>query len=210
MAKAITKSASDASKLPTKESESAGAPKSGTKSAPITAAAKSAQIPVAAKSVTNTAAAPNDAPITAAPKSAPKNVEKVAASADKIGAANSGTQKGSKKQEAMKRYKEAAGRKQPKKKGAASPWTQENPKYSYGRPLLTAAELENAGPATTSLHNYYMQLCKEKMKYIVASYKRVHFLREAEEECYLLCFNDLYDLFNLDALDVSLLRSFTL
>jgi len=103
---------------------------------------------------------PNDAPITAAPKSAPKNVEKVAA--DKVGAANSGTQKGSKKQDAMKRYKEAAGRKQPKKKGAASPWTQENPKYIYGQPLLTAAELENAGPATTSLHNYYMQLCKKK------------------------------------------------
>ena len=124
VAKAITKSASDASKLPTKESESVGAPKSATKSAPITAAAKSAQITAAAKSVKNTAAAPNNAPnapITAAPKSAPKSVEKVAASADKIGAANSGTQKGSKKQEAMKRYKEAAGRKQPKKKGAASP-----------------------------------------------------------------------------------------
>ena len=130
VAKAITKSASDASKLPTKESESSGAPKSATKSAPITAAAKS---------LTNTAAAPNDAPITAAPKSAPKNVEKVAA--DKVGAANSGTQKGSKKQDAMKRYKEAAGRKQPKKKGAASTWTQENPKYRYGRPLLTVPNL---------------------------------------------------------------------
>ena len=82
VAKAITKSASDASKLPTKESESAGAPKS----APITAAAKSATI---------TAAAPNDAPITVAPKS----VENVAPSADKIVAANSGTQKGSKKKE---------------------------------------------------------------------------------------------------------------
>jgi len=160
VAKPITKSASDASKLPSKESESAGSPKSGTKSAPITAAAKSAQIPAAAKSVTNTAAAPNDAPITAAPKSAPKNVEKVAA--DKVGAANSGTQKGSKKQDAMKRYKEAAGRKQPKKKGAASPWTQENPKYRHGQPLLTAAELENARPATTSLHNYYLQCCAEK------------------------------------------------
>ena len=116
MAKAITKSASDASKLPTKESESAGAPKSATKSAPITAAAKSAQITVATKSVTNTAAAPNDAPnapITAAPKS----VEKV------IVAANSGTQKGSNKQEPIKRSKEAAGKKQSKKKGAASPWT---------------------------------------------------------------------------------------
>ena len=160
VAKAITKSASDASKLPTKESESAGAPKS----APITAAAKSAQITAAAKSVTNTAAAPNDAPnapITAAPKS----VEKVAASADKIGAANSGTQKGSKKQEPIRRSKEAAGKKQPKKKGAASSWTQENSKYRYGRPLLTAAELENAGPATTSLHNYYLQCCAKKKKY---------------------------------------------
>ena len=76
--------------------------------------------------------------------------------------------------------------------------------------LTTAAELENAGPATTSLYNYYMQCCAEKMKYIVASYKRGHFLQEAEGECFLLCFSDLYDLFNLDALDVSLLRSFTI
>ena len=44
VAKAITKSSSDASKLPTKESEFAGAPKS----APITAAAKSAAITAAA------------------------------------------------------------------------------------------------------------------------------------------------------------------
>ena len=130
VAKAITKSASDESKLPTKEFESAGAPKSGTKSAPITTAAKSAQIPAAAKSVTNTAAAPNDAPITAAPKSAPKSVENIAASTEKIVAANSRTQKGSKKP--IKRSKEAAGKKQPKKKGAASSWTQENPKYRYG------------------------------------------------------------------------------
>ena len=93
VAKAITKSASDASKLPTKESESAGAPKSGTKSAPITAAAKSAPITAGAKSVANTAAAPNDSPITAAPKSAPKSVEKVAANTYKIVDANSGTQK---------------------------------------------------------------------------------------------------------------------
>ena len=76
--------------------------------------------------------------------------------------------------------------------------------------LTTAVELENAGPATTSLHNYYMQCCAEKMKYIVASYKHGHFLQEAEGECFLLCFSDLYDLFNLDALDVSLLRSFTI
>ena len=95
-------------------------------------------------------------------KSAPKSVENVAASTDKIVAANSGTQKGLKKQEPIKRSKEAAGKKQPKKKGAASPWTQENPKYRYGRPLLTAAELENTGPATTSLHNYYLQCCAEK------------------------------------------------
>ena len=153
---------------------------------------------------------PNNAPITAALKSAPKSVENVAASADKIVAANSGTQKGSKKKEPIKRSKEAAGKKQSKKKGAASPWTQENPKYRYGRPLLTAAELENVRPATTSLHNYYLQCCAEKKKYIVASYKCDHLLREAEVECFLLCFNDLYDLFNLDALDVSLLCSFTL
>ena len=105
---------------------------------------------------------PNDAPITAAPKS----VENVAPSTDKIVAANSGTQKGncegSKKQQRIKRSKEAADKKQPKKKGDASPWTRANPGYRYGQPLLIAAELENAEYATTSLHNYYLQGCAEK------------------------------------------------
>ena len=109
---------------------------------------------------------PNDAPITAAPKSAPKSAADNAANADKIVAANSGTQKGncegSKKQQRIKRSKEAADKKQPKKKGDASPWTRANPGYRYGQPLLIAAELENAEYATTSLHNYYLQGCAEK------------------------------------------------
>jgi len=76
--------------------------------------------------------------------------------------------------------------------------------------MLTAAQLESAGPATKALHKYYMKGCVAKQIDVVVQYKRNHFQRPDNNEYFLLCFNDLYDLFNLDGLDVSLLRYFTL
>jgi len=67
--------------------------------------------------------------------------------------------------------------------------------------MLTAAQLESTGPATNALHKYYMKGCVAKQIDVVVQYSNEYFL---------LCFNDLYDLFNLDRLDVSLLRIFTL
>ncbi|CAL5006642.1 unnamed protein product [Urochloa decumbens] len=117
---------------------------------------------------------------------------------------------GSNKQQAIKSSKEAAGKKQSKKKGAASAWTRANPRFNYGQPMLTADELNSAGPATISLHNYYLKGCAEKKKDILVQFRRAHLLRSLDKECFLVGFNDLYDLFNVDALDVSLLRCFTL
>ena len=45
---------------------------------------------------------------------------------------------------------------------------------------------------------------------IVVKYRRQHFLRDRDIEFFLVGFGDLYDLFKLDALDVSLLSCFTL
>ena len=101
-------------------------------------------------------------------------------------------------------------KKQPKQKGIAQAWTKANPHYKYGQPMLTAAQLESAGPATNALHKYYMKGCVAKQIDVVVQYKRNHFQRQDSNEYFLLCFDDLYDLFNLAGLDVSLLRVFTL
>ena len=70
--------------------------------------------------------------------------------------------------------------------------------------MLTAAELKSAGPTTTSLHSHYLKGCVAKKNDIVVQYKRCHLHRSQDKECFLVGFNDLYDLFNIDALDVSL------
>ncbi|CAL4906881.1 unnamed protein product [Urochloa decumbens] len=103
-----------------------------------------------------------------------------------------------------------APKKQPKKDGRTA-WTKANPKFKQGQPMLTDAELESAGPATSTLHRYYLQKSKARQNDgLVVKFKRIHLLRSLDVECFLVGFNDLYDLFNIDALDISLLRCFTL
>ena len=58
------------------------------------------------------------------------------------------------------------------------------------------------------LHHYYMNNYKT-ITDIVMAYKKHHFLL-ASEGIFIVSFSDLYDLFTLDALDVSLLRCFVL
>ena len=145
--------------MPSKEAdEPAGAPKTAlitaaTNNAPKTDTAKDEAKNVAAKSVPNAAAtkgaagnaasadknvAAKSAPNTAAAKSAAGN----AASAEKKVAANSRAEN----------KKMPENKKQPKQKGIASAWTKSNPHYKYGQPMLTAAQLESARPATNALH----------------------------------------------------------
>ncbi|CAL4933211.1 unnamed protein product [Urochloa decumbens] len=186
------KSLSDAAKS---GQEKQSAPKnSATKSAPIsvgTVAAKSGQ------EKERMADATICAPINAATKSGQEK-EKMADAvicAPITAATKSGQEKekmvetskkapgeSSNKQQAIKSSKEAPGKKQYKKKG----------------------------PATISLHNYYLRGCAEKKKDILVQFRRAHLLRSLDKECFLVRFNDLYDLFNVDALDVLLIRCFTL
>ncbi|TVU40529.1 hypothetical protein EJB05_13996, partial [Eragrostis curvula] len=50
----------------------------------------------------------------------------------------------------------------------------------------------------------------KKKKGLVAAFKRQHFLRSADSEFFYVGFSDVYELFNFDALDVSILRCYTL
>jgi hypothetical protein len=76
-----------------------------------------------------------------------------------------------------------------------------------GKLILTANTLDKAGQACVNLHNYYINNYKSGQD-IIVSYKDHHFL--IGDSYFLISFSDLYDLFNLDALDVSLMCCFTL
>jgi hypothetical protein len=69
-----------------------------------------------------------------------------------------------------------------------------------GRSMLTANELHKAGRPCIDLHNYYIQNYKSGQD-ILVSYKDHHFL--VGDNIFILTFTNLYDLFNLDVMDLS-------
>jgi hypothetical protein len=102
--------------------------------------------------------------------------------------------------------------KKPLKESAAnlklpSAMMQANLKFVMGKLRLTVGALHTAGQPCVELHNYYMnnyKLCQD----IIVSYKDRHFL--VGDDLFLIPFSDLYDIFNLDALNVSLMCCFAL
>jgi hypothetical protein len=102
--------------------------------------------------------------------------------------------------------------KKPVKESEANPklptaLTQANPKFVMEKSMLTVNVLKQAGKSYVELHNYYINNYK-KGQDIIASYKEEHFL--VSNDIFLTSWSDLYDLFNLDALDISLMRCFAL
>jgi hypothetical protein len=85
--------------------------------------------------------------------------------------------------------------------------TQANSKFVMGKPMLPVDVLHKAGPPCVELHNYYMNNYKLGQD-IMVSYKDCHIL--VGDDFFLILFSDLYDLFNLDTLDISLMRCFAL
>jgi hypothetical protein len=84
---------------------------------------------------------------------------------------------------------------------------QSNPKFVMGKPMLTDDTLDKAGQPCVDLHNYYMNNYKSGQD-IIVSYKDHHFL--VGNNIFLISFSDLYELFNLDTLDASLMHCFAL
>jgi hypothetical protein len=85
--------------------------------------------------------------------------------------------------------------------------TQANPKFVLGKPMLTVDAIHKAGQPCVEFYNYYMNNYKFGQD-IIVSYKDRHFL--VSDGFFVISFSDLYDLFNLDVLDVSLMRCFAL
>jgi hypothetical protein len=82
-----------------------------------------------------------------------------------------------------------------------------NLKYVRGSPMLTVDQLHEVGQYFVEFHNYYIQNVKMGED-IMVQFKDRHFL--LGDNIFVVIFYDMYDLFNLDALDISLMRCFTL
>jgi hypothetical protein len=73
--------------------------------------------------------------------------------------------------------------------------------------MLAADELVEIVQPFIDLHNYYIQNYKSGQD-ILVPYKDHHFL--VGDNIFINTFSDLYDLFNISALDISLMRCFAL
>jgi hypothetical protein len=76
-----------------------------------------------------------------------------------------------------------------------------------GKLMLTVDVLHKVGQPCVNLHNYYINNYKSGQDIIVL-YKNRHFL--VGDDFFLISSSNLYDLFNLDTLGVSLMRCFAL
>jgi hypothetical protein len=94
-----------------------------------------------------------------------------------------------------------------KLKSISTAMTPANPKFEKGKRMLNTNELCKACQFCVELHNYYIPNWK-KIDAIVVKYRQSHFL--TDDGVFIISLSDLYDLFNLDALDISLMRCFML
>jgi hypothetical protein len=85
--------------------------------------------------------------------------------------------------------------------------THANPKFQMEKPMLTVNTLKEASKSCVVLHNYYIDNYK-KCQHIIGGFKEKHSL--VGEGIFLISWSNLYNIYTLDALDISLMCCFTL
>jgi hypothetical protein len=99
-----------------------------------------------------------------------------------------------------------------------NPWAMVNANYKFGKILLSNDDLKKAAPCTRELHTFYMQRGKSDDDSLIMVSLRPEtnaWPKRGDESSIRLKqipvqLSDLYDPFNLDALDLTLLRCFIL
>jgi hypothetical protein len=98
-----------------------------------------------------------------------------------------------------------------------NPWAMANPNYKFGLAILSDGDLKKVAPFTRKLHTFYMQHGEsdDASDIMVTLRSRTNAWLKRDELSNVLQqmpvqLSDLYDLFNLDALDLTLLRCFIL
>ena len=87
-------------------------------------------------------------------------------------------------------------------------------KFVLGKPLVERLDTTTIGLACTRLHTWYMEQAnktdEQRRSGVTVKFKKDHFNHEAQDCVFTVTFDDMFCLFNLDTLDVSLLRCWTL
>jgi hypothetical protein len=98
-----------------------------------------------------------------------------------------------------------------------NPWAMANPNYKFEKNLLSDDDLKKGAPFTRKLHTFYMQRGKSDgdSDIMVALRPETNAWLKRDKSSNALQqlpvqLSDLYNLFNLDALDLTLLRYFIL
>ena len=81
------------------------------------------------------------------------------------------------------------------------------PKFVYGADLVSKERLHQLPMHMRNLHQWYLDACKENTSYIVADIPEDYYFRKEEIHIEM---NELWQLFNLDALDKSLMSCYCL
>jgi hypothetical protein len=94
-----------------------------------------------------------------------------------------------------------------------NPWAMDNPNYKFGKSLLTDGDLKKVAPFTRMLQKFYMQRGKSDDNSDIMVTLRPQSSAWPPRwsnglQLLLVQLSDLYDLFNLDALDLTLLCCF--
>jgi hypothetical protein len=92
-------------------------------------------------------------------------------------------------------------------KAVARAMTNVNPKYAAGKAMLTSKDLRRSCQYYMDLHNFYINN-HMMLDSIVLAYRKHHFLYT--DDIFAISFGYMYDLFNLGALDISLIGCYTL
>jgi hypothetical protein len=98
-----------------------------------------------------------------------------------------------------------------------NPWAMANRNYKFEKNILSDGDLKKAAPFTRKFHTFYMECGKSNdvSDIMVALRPRTNAWLKRDESSSALQLmhvqlSDLYDLFNMDALDLTLLRCFIL
>ena len=81
-------------------------------------------------------------------------------------------------------------------------------KYQHGKPLVRPEEVPNLPTKMRRLHQCYMEKAKKGTNWLILGIKDEHFLREKAEVH--IEFEELFQLFNLDAIDKSIVSAYYL
>jgi len=77
--------------------------------------------------------------------------------------------------------------------------------------MLSTTELDKAGPGCVALHAHYMNACAQnRSNPFFAMVRSEYFLHDSKTLAFPVGFEDIFDLFTLDGLEMSILRCLTL